>query len=263
MPIGVMSDEPPAILRAISAAAFAGALCVAFLAASPAAAFPGLREGLFGGHPADGRQFSAPPVARYVSEDGDVFVLDRSQAKPLLKFENSVEVWALQPQPAPRGDTIYKNDLGEPVLRATRLGGVTVFTGHRPEGEAAALAGAGPPRRLLVLGPQALLEKLAQASLHASHALHHGVLFDAEATPASSALIADAALITSLAVARSADKPEAQGFLSKLRRVFLIEGRKPAAQFAQGTLKITVAPDQGIAGRPSSDRIMQIAETFR
>ena len=78
-------------------------------------AFPGLREGLFGQRPSDGRQFPAPPIARYVSEDGDVFTLDRTQPKALLKFDNSYEVWALQPQPAPRGDTIYKNDLGEPA----------------------------------------------------------------------------------------------------------------------------------------------------
>jgi hypothetical protein len=105
----------------------------------------------------------APAVARYVSEDGDGFVLDRTQPKPLLKFDNNPEVWALAPHPGPRGDTIYKNDLGEPVLRATRLGGVTVFTDQRPGGSAAALAGGGPALRLSPLGPQALLERLADA----------------------------------------------------------------------------------------------------
>ena len=111
-----------------------------------------------------------PPVARYVSETGDVFILDRSQPKPLLKFEHSPEVWVLLPQPGPRGDVIYKNDLGEPVLRATRLGGVTVFTDARPSGAAAALAGGGSSLKLAPLGPQALLERLAQASARASRA---------------------------------------------------------------------------------------------
>ncbi len=221
--------------------------------------FQALREGLFGGPQPDGRQAAGLPVARYVSEDGDVFILDRSQARPLLKFENSGEVWVLQAQPAPRGDVIYKNELGEPVLRATRLGGLTVFTDHRPDGEAAALAGAGAPLRLMLLGPQALFERLAQASFRASHAARHAILFDAEANPNSSALIADAAMVASLAVVRCADKPEAQSFVSRLRRVFLIEGRKAGAQFAQGTLKITVAPKQGLAGRPSSDRILAMA----
>jgi hypothetical protein len=242
-------------------------LCAALAGPHLAFAGPmeGLRQGLFGHHPSDLRQFPAPPVARYVSEDGDVFTLDRTQPRPLLKFENSSEVWVLQAQPAPRGDTIYKNELGETVLRATRLGGVTLFTEHRPSGEAVALAGPGAPLHLAILGPQALLEKLGQASFHVSRFAHHLVRFDAETTSAGAApLIADAAMVTTIAVARTADRPETQGFLSKLRRVFLTEGRKSSAEFDQsGTLTITVAPDQGLAGRPSSDRIVQVAATFR
>jgi hypothetical protein len=256
-----MTVKPSACPRAIFAVAL---LIVALGCAAPALADPvSLRQGLFGGPQPDGRQFSTLPVARYISEDGDVFTLDRTQPKPLLKFENNLEVMVLQPQPAPRGDVIYKNDLGEPVLRATRLGGLTVFTDHRPDGEAAALSGSGSPIRLLVLGPQALIERLAQASVRASRAAHHGILFDAEASPASSALIADAALVASLAVIRTAEKPEARNFIAKLRRVFLIEGRKSSAQFIEGTLKITVVPEDGIAGRPSSDRIVALASSVR
>ena len=219
-----------------------------------------LREGLLGPPQSDGRQGFSLPVARYVTEDGDVFTLDRSQPRPLLKYDNSGEVWVLQSQPAPRGDVIYKNELGEPVLRATRLGGVTLFSEHRPDGEAVAMQGSGAPIRLMMLGPQALFERLAQASFRASRAIHHVVLFDAEASPASSALIADAAMVTSLAVARAADRPEAQKFLSRLKLVVLNEGRKMSAQVdKEGTLKITVVPEQGLAGRPSSDRIVALA----
>lgn len=230
-------------------------VCAALGFAGPVLAGEKLHNVLFGGSRAPGRDFSAPPVARYVSEDGDVFTLDLSQGRPLLKFETSPEVWALQPHPAPRGDVIYKNDVGEPVLRATRLGGVTVFTDHRPDGEAAALAGAGPPLRLVPLGPQALLERLGQASLRASRAARHVILFDAEATPASSAVIADAAVVVSVAVVRMSERPTGRKRLAGLRRVFLQEGRRGAAQVQQGTLKITVAPAQGLAGRPSSERI--------
>jgi hypothetical protein len=256
-----MTVEPRVFSRAVCAAALGASLGFAH----PALAFPqSLREGLFG-RPADGRQPAAPPVARYVSEDGDAFTLDRTQSRPLLKFDNSLEVWALQPQPAPRGDVIYKNDLGEPVLRATRLGGVTLFTDQRPGGSAAALAGVGSPLRLGVLSPQALFEKLAQASLRASRVARHGVLFDAEATPASSAVIADAAMVASVAVVRLSEKPEGRTVLVRLRRVFLIEGRKAGAEMEQstGTMRITVAPQQGLAGRPSSERIAAVAEGAR
>jgi hypothetical protein len=256
MPSGVMTAQPSAYSRISAAAVFAAALGFG----TPGLAQPGnLREGLFGRRPADGRQMTAPPVARYVSESGDVFILDRSQPKPLLKFENSPEVWALAPQPGPRGDVIYKNDLGEPVLRATRLGGVTVFTDARPAGSAAALAGGGNPLRLAPLGPQALLERLAQASARASRAARRLIPFNADATPASSALIADAAIVTSEAVVRLTRTSDGRVVLAQLRQVQLVAGSKASAQMSRGTLKITVAPAQGLAGRPSSERIVAVA----
>jgi hypothetical protein len=249
-----MMGEPAAIFRGIFAVA-----ALAVIALAPASASSqNLRQGLFG-RPSDGREFNTPPVARYVSESGERFILDRSQGRPLLKFENSPEVWVLQPHPAPRGDMIYKNDLGQPVLRATRLGGVTIFTQRRPAGAAAAMAGPGPPLRLPAMGPQELSERLLQASARATRAARHPVLFEAEATPASSAVIADAATVASVAIAKLAGHPAGAAFLARLRRVLLIEGRKPSAQVQNETLVIVVAPTQGAAGRPSSERILAVA----
>ena len=247
-----MDCAPTAKWRSICAAA----VCAAF-GFAPAASAQNLHDLLFGGHGhPPGRDFAAPPVARYVSEDGDSFTLDLTQDHALLKFENSPEVWALQPHAAPRGDVIYKNDLGEPVLRATRLGGVTVFTDHRRNGEAAAVAGSASPLHLLQLGPQALLDRLGQASLRASHAAHHVIEFDAEdVTPASSAVIADAALVASVAVARLSERPQGRIRLASLKQVFLEEGKRVAAAVQRGALKITVVPALGLAGRPSSGRI--------
>lgn len=246
-------------LRANCRAMFAATALVAAACGAPAWAAPeSLRQGLFG-HGGDARQLTAPPVARYVLEDGGAFVLDRTQGRTLLKFENSPEVWALQAQPAPRGDVIYKNDLGEPMLRATRLGGVTIFTDRRPGGSAAALAGNGAPLRLQPMGPQALLERLAQASARSSKAAKRLIAFDADATPASSALIADAALIASEAMVRLSRQPDGRAALANVKQVRLSEGRKPGAQLAGGVMKITVAPAQGLAGRPSSEKILAAA----
>lgn len=241
-----------------------GAICAALLGvvtlglALPAAAGPvdRLREGLFKNR---GAEASGPPIARYVSEEGRVFILDRTQPVPMLKFEDSPEVWALAPNPAPRGDTIYKNDLGEPVLRATRLGGFTLFTDARPSGEAVSLAGGGSPLRLPPLSPQAVFERLAQASLRASRAARRPMLFEAEATPASSALIADAAVVTSLAIIRLSQRKDGRALLGQFNRVRFQEGHKSQATLKNGVLNIVVAPSQGLAGRPSSDRIIKVA----
>jgi hypothetical protein len=242
-------------LTAISRAILAAALCAGALGYSPPAEAQSLRDGLFRKRPPAGRQMAAPPVARYISEDGQEFILDRTQGRPLLRFESSPEIWTLTSQPAPRGDVIYKNDVGQPVLRATRLGGVTVFTDARPEGAAAAPTGNAPPIRLAPMGPQALLERLAQGSARATRAARHTILFQAEATPGSSALIGDTVIVASVAITRMADHPSRRSRLAGLKRVFMQEGRRVAAELEEGTLTITVVPSLGLSGRPSSERL--------
>jgi hypothetical protein len=248
-------------LRANRWAMFAAAALAAVACAAPCCASPEtLRESLFGRAGSEARSAIAPMVGRYVSEDGDAFTLDRSQGRALFKLDNNPEVWALQAHPAPRGDIIYKNDLGEPVLRATKLGGVTLFTEQRPGGSAAALAGDGSPLRLQPMSAQALLERLAQASARASRAAHRLITFDAEATPSSSSLIADAALVASEAVVRMTRRPDAAFLLARFRQVRLAEGRRAGVELSRGALQITVAPALGMAGRPSSERIVMAAE---
>ena len=230
------------------------------IAAVPAAAAPGsLREGLFGEGRNDSRRAPAPPVARYVVEDGGGFILDRSTARPMVKFEDSAEVWVLQSQPAPRGDIIYKNDLGEPVLRATRLGGLTVFTRQRPSGAAAALVGGSNPLRLPTLGPEALLQRLAQASARASRAARRLIPFEADASPETAPLVADAAMVAAEAVVRLATDPAGRQVLSGVDKVTLVEGGRPGASLRGGVMLITISPEDGLAGRPSSERILAAA----
>ena len=253
----MVSERPASAYLPLFVAALAAALSFGY--AQPASAGPQtLREGLFGDRPAPGRR-SSPPIARYVSQEGESFILDRSQTSVFMKFESSPEILALRPHPAPRGDVIYKNDLGEPVLRATRLGGLTVFTPDRPGGSPAALAGVGPALRLPQLSPQALLERLAQASAKATRAARRLIPFEADASPASSAVVADAAMVTAEAVVRMSRRPDGRNLLGQFKKVKLVEGRKPGAAVHGDEMRITVSPADGLAGRPSSDKIMQAA----
>lgn len=236
-------------------AAVLGAVALGVAAPSEAGPADKMREGLFR---RQGGEVAGPPLARYVSDQGRVFILDRTQPVAMLKFEDSPEVWALAPAPAPRGDVIYKNDLGEPMLRATRLGGYTLFTDRRPSGEAVSLAGAAAPLRLLGLSPQALGERMLQASIRSGRAARRSVVFEAEASPASAALIADSATIVSLAFLRMASREGGRAALAKVGKVQFMEGRKASASFGAGVLKVVVAPVQGLAGRPSSDKLMRV-----
>ena len=81
------------------------------------------------------------------------------------------------------------------------------------------------------------------------------MLFEAEATPNSAALIADAALVVTLAYLRIAAKDGGRATLAKVGKVQFLEGKKPSVSLSSGVLRIVVAPSQGLAGRPSSDRV--------
>ena len=218
-----------------------------------------LRDALFGGHPDDGRTLNAPIVARFASDDGESFVLDRSQPLPLLRFEDRREIWVLSPSRAARGDMIYKNDAGRPVLRATQTGGLTLFTLNRPAGAAVALEGKAPPVRLIIgpMTPNALLQRLAQASARASRAAQKLITFDAEdVTPESSYRYADTAAVAADAVVQMSRRPDNRDLLARLGRVRLIEGRRVDVRQQGPDLRITIVIDDGLAGRPSSERIV-------
>lgn len=206
-----------------------------------------------------GRAEIAPPVAKYVGADDRAFVLDRSGRTPLLKFEDNAEVWVLRPAPGPRGDVIYKDDLGRQMVRASRMGGLTVFTAERPSGLPAALAGQAVALRPAAISPQALLGHFVRQAVRVSRAAGRKIRFetDTDATPATSTLFADAATITAEGMVRFTGRRNAGRLIGRLRRVSFVEGPQPTAAVVGDTLRVTVAPSYGLAGRPSSERIVR------
>jgi hypothetical protein len=131
-------------------AAAAAALAVS-ASAWPCAAGPlSLRDMLFPKERSnDGRRPTATPrVARFVSEDGARFILDRSTGLTLLKFDDSSEIWVLQSSRGPRNDLIFRNDVSQPVIRVTSLGGTTLYFRARSGGAPAALMGQAAQLRL-------------------------------------------------------------------------------------------------------------------
>jgi hypothetical protein len=209
----------------------------------------------------DNRGQPTPPVARYIGVDGQSFVFDRDAARPLLKFDDDPEVWVLEPSPAPRGDVVYRNDAGVTVLRSTRLGGLTLFTSEEPGGLPAAILGEAelqPPPP--ALPPGALLQRMIQAGLHASRAAQHPITFYApNVPPQSEPLFADAAIVAADAVGHMSRRTDGRAFLAKLEKFVFLLGAKPDVSVSGPVMQITVAPGQGFAGRPSSDRLLRAA----
>lgn len=235
-------------------------LCLASICAARAVAadgHDGLGAVLFG-EERDDRRGAVPHIGRYMTDDGATFILDRSGPAALLKIEKSCQVMELKPNPAARGDIIYRNALGAPVLRMTRLGGVTLFAPGRPGGAPMALMGPAQPVHFTPMAAGDLGQRFLQASVRASHAAGHLVIFDApEISPGSEALLADAAAVTVEAVSRMARRGDGKKAVKRLRRVLFQSGPQ-GVRFDGAVLEVNIDPCQA-AARPSPDRIVQAA----
>ncbi|MFK0298194.1 DUF4908 domain-containing protein [Brevundimonas sp. NPDC090276] len=199
---------------------------------------------------------SVPPPARYVSEAGQGFVLDRAGSLTLLRFDRSNETWALRPSSAPRGDTIYRNDAGEQVLRVTPSGGITVYTTRNPGGSP--VSQAGPPVSLqpTSLGPVQMFNLMTRRSGMVSEAMGRLIRINLSGEE-SEALCIEALIVTTDAVVRIARSPSARPFLDRLRSITVVEGSRASVTYSGGDLRVVVDPKRGIAGRPSSARVIR------
>lgn len=199
---------------------------------------------------------TTPPPGRYVSEAGQTFILDRAGSLTLLRFERSTETWALRPSSAPRGDTIYRNDAGDQVLRVTTGGGITVYTTRTPGGSPVSLV--GPPVSLEppTLGPVQMFNLMTRRSGLVSEAMGRLVRINVFGEE-SEALCIEALIVTTDAVVRIARSPSARPFLDRLRSITIVEGARASVSYSGGDLRVVVDPKRGIAGRPSSARVIR------
>jgi len=197
-----------------------------------------------------------PPVGRYVAETGEGFILDRSGRHPLLRFESRDETWVLRPTAAPRGDVIYRNDAGDQVLRVTPNGGMTVYTPRTPGGSPASFSGAGQSLTPPTLGPMLLFRLMAQRSAMVSEVVGRLVEVNLDGDQ-SEALCVEALVVTTEAVIRIARSPTAREYISDLRSITIIEGARAGVTYSRGRLTVTVDPGEGLAGRPSSARVIR------
>ncbi len=258
-------------LARLSALVLAAGVVAGIMAAGSAEAqvMRSLREAMFGKQADDGRGNNhTPVVAHYVSARGEGFVLDGSQPAPLLRFDGDDEVFQLTAKPGANGDVIFRNDVGQPVLKATRLGGMILFSGaHADTGDPAAVTGqasAFSPDRLTLTE---LWLHMAKSALQVSHACDHRIDINADKdnidadTPNETVinLFAESVSVAADALLRVAGQADTRHSLDRLHEVHLIEGRPPGARIEKGVLIIKLDPSRGTwGGHPSSKRIMNV-----
>jgi hypothetical protein len=225
-----------------------------------------LREYMVGQGAQDGRKTAIPPVAHFTTDEGDGFVFDTSQSSPLIRFDGDDEVWVLTPTPGPKGDVIFKNDIGEPVLRASRWGGFTLFRPDDPMGNPAALSGKAKAINMGRIPPDVLFQVIALSAKRASSAVGRGLPFSADEDKASAVidyLIADAASNASDAVVTLSRQNQGKKLLESVREVRMLEGSPPSVELKDGVLMMRLDVSRGWNGRPSSRRIMSVIKSYK
>ena len=212
-----------------------------------------------------GRERSEQPaVGRFSSSGGPEFVLDQSGARPMLRFESSTEIWVLRPSAGVRGDVYYRNDVGEVMLRSTRIGGLTLYTASNPGGLPCALEGNAQPLRLPRLSTSALFNHVLRETVRAGQALpdppsgRARLEIIADDFPDDAAdIVGDTATVSVDAIVRLGRTQSGRERLSGLRRLQIVVGSAPAVRLDGNRLVVTIAPRLGPAGRPSSARVMR------
>ena len=232
-----------------------------------AQAMRSLRELMFGKHAAETHDTNHTPiVAHFVSARGAGFVLDESQASPLLRFDGDDEVFQLTAKPGANGDITFRNDVGEPVLKATRLGGMILFSGARADvGDPVAATGQAPAFAPDHLNPAELWLHMAKSALRVTRDSDHRVDFTGYfETPSDSviSLFAETTSVTADALVQIASQMGGRPSIDKLHEVHMIEGRPPSAHIENGVLVIKLDVSKGTwGGHPSSKRIMNVVMT--
>ncbi len=207
-------------------------------------------------------------VAHYINEDGTIgFVFDRSRRPPLLRFDDSQEILVLTSVPAPRGDTIYKRENGETVLRQTIFGGMTLFAADRPEGLPVMRDRAAAPLTLPLRFPDQVEKRATALAMELSALLGNTVAVevDWERAPtekAGLATLADAVEITGLALKRlGEDDMGREALAARVRRVVFVPAGKATANLSGDTLTVTYVWSDGVEGRLSSYALVTYLES--
>ncbi len=200
---------------------------------------------------------AVPAAGHYVSDSGEGFTLDRSGQRPLLRFDRREETWVLRPTAAPRGDVIYRNDAGQQILRVTPGGGLTVYTARAPGGSPASYSGPGETLSPPTLGPAQLFQLMTRRSAMLSQATGRLIQINVETGQEAEGLTVEALILSTDAVLRIARSPTSRTSLNQLRRIVILDGARASVTYARGELRIVVAPNQGVAGRPSSARVIR------
>jgi hypothetical protein len=271
---------------------FAGALCVAgpaaaesfhitFVASAQSTSNP--FSALVGERRERPAERQGAPVERYVLASDDRALLIQARTRTArVKFlcgpedprldctldpeAPAAEIYLLTVTRGPRGDSIFKNADGEPLLRIASYGGATVFWPGEGQGNAASKSFGDDRGVELARTDLETAERRAKSATAVISALAGApITFDIVSAPpgenADAAVLADAVVRAAIGIKKVADDPTgARALAERVKRVVFDVGSAPGVSFDGAALLVTYVPDQDIAGRPSSRVVERFLE---
>lgn len=207
------------------------------------------------------RQAPSAGATRYTDMASDQsFVVEERGRGALLQREGSDEVIPLRAETGQRGDTFFKTDSGQVMLRKTEAGNMVSFIGNK-DGAPADIAGRAAPLNAPAM-PASLDDLRKQSAARLSKMAGHEVTIFGTAEFADNEQWAADALTNVEIGVKSANGPAGR-IASKLNAVRLVRSKAASVSFKDGELVLGVNPDQGYAGRASSDAIANALSASR
>ena len=182
------------------------------------------------------------------------FVFDQSYLPGLIWDQNADEIWVVTPRRASGGGTVWVTDTGEIRLQFTHIGGVTYFPESEPNGVMVEQVGRAHTLAADPMDDEALrgvAEAVAQ-----SVSSYRGETIILEVPPRGS--LDNGYIAECVRVIEHALHTVDPRHLQNLDRIEIRYDLDPDVQVYEGALQVTIVPEMGFGGHPSSDRIAQI-----
>lgn len=204
---------------------------------------------------------TARDAATYAAVDGTRFVIDRSGALPLIRFEDARQAQVLFPQIAPRGDVLYLSNAGVPVVRVSVRGNVTLYTRNHRQGVPAYFVESAEPLAEPAISPRELFNFILNQSQRLSGAVGHLVMVDVDIASVGSEHRAVALLtIAADTISRAAADPATAQQIRGLSRIRIIESERGQPSYEDGVLTLRISRRSIVQTRSAST---EIAGLFR
>ncbi len=206
-----------------------------------------------------------PRDGTYAAGDKLEFELDHQGDQVRLRFSGSDEVFYLISEAAPLGDRVLKYDTGDPALRVTGWGGVTLYTPDAKTGvpaEYSDVIGNLNPPPVAARDVKRFAAGLAkEVDTHADIAVGFAADWDELSRSEPVRILAcDAMRNASYALEQQATGAGRNSLSEAVHVVHILEGNSASAVVHRGILTVTIVPKLGPSARPSSLTISRALE---